>query len=351
MHHIFDRLTQLYCADSAWGEAIDIATRWVDHDPLHEAAHQRLIQAYAAAGDRTAALQAYRHCCAVLEAELSLAPSAETTSLAEDIRAQQLSIENAELSNKQDFAIPFSIAHKASDSQCSILPSLLIHERKAMFNAYHATLQGRAQILVVEGETDRGDTDLGAELAGWAIAQGADMLYGRAYDLGGRVAYQPLVDALRQRIDRERAPDDLLPDVWLTEISRLLPDLRDRYPDLPLPLTDAATAPIRLYEAVVQLTIALARRRPLVWIVDDLHCADVASLDLLHYAVRRWAASGVPILLLCTVRSEISNMAILGERAIADWLAPLARDRLVTCLAQRVPISAMRRPRHQAIAA
>ena len=351
MHQIFDRLTQLLCADGEWREAIDIATRWVAHDPLHETAHQRLMQAHAAVGDRAAALQVYQRCRALLEAELGLAPSAETAALAEDIRAQQLSIEQAAWSNKQGFARPFSIAQRAPDSQCSIAPPQRIHEHKALTNAYGAMLQGQVQILVVEDGTNRGDTDLATELAAWATAQGADVLYGRAYDLGGRVAYQPLVDALRQRLDQERAPDDLLPDVWLTELSRLLPDLRDRYPDLPLPLADEATGPMRLYEAVVQLTIALARRRPLVWMVDDIHGADRASLDLLHYAVRRWAASGVPVLLLCTVRSEALRTARRGEQAIADWLAPLARDLSVTCLAQRVPMMDVRRPRHQAIAA
>ena len=85
--------------------------------------------------------------------------------------------------------------------------------------------------------------------------------------------------------------------------------------------------------------------------VDDIHGADIASLDLLHYAVRRWAASGVPVLLLCTVRSEASRTAIRGKQAIADWLAPLARELPVTCLAQHVPMLDVRRPRHQAIAA
>jgi DNA-binding SARP family transcriptional activator len=88
MHPIFDRLTQLLCAEGAWDAAIDVATSWVAHDPLHEVAHQRLIQVHAATGNRTAALQVYQHCCAVLEAELGVPPSSETTALADDVRAR-----------------------------------------------------------------------------------------------------------------------------------------------------------------------------------------------------------------------------------------------------------------------
>jgi len=146
-----------------------------------------------------------------------------------------------------------------------------------------------------------------------------------------------VADALRQRIDQERAPDDLLPDVWLTELSRLLPDLRDRYPDLPPPLTDEATAPMRLYEAVVRLTAALAQRRPLVWVVDDMRWTDACSRDLLHYAARRWVASGVPVLLLfrCALRHRTRQHAAngncqlagpAGTRAACDLLRPEGAD-------------------------
>ena len=53
-----------------------------------------------------------------------------------------------------------------------------------------------------------------------------------AFEMGGRLPYQPLVESLPGRIERENAPDDLLSDAWLAELSRLLPNLRDRYPGL-----------------------------------------------------------------------------------------------------------------------
>jgi DNA-binding SARP family transcriptional activator len=347
MHPLFEQLTQLLCADGAWDAAIDVATRWVAHDPLHEVAHRRLMQAHADAGNRTAALQAFQHCAAVLEAELGVPPSPETTALADDIRARD-----------RRLALGVRQAPEAERDMLSlrvVRPATLMQGwsdlRQPLARAYHLARHGQAQILVLEGSTRRGENDLAADVAGWATAQGADLLYGRAYDLGGRIPYQPLADALRLRIDQERAPDDLLPDVWLTELSRLLPDLRDRYPDLPPPLVDDATGPMRLYEALVRLTAALAQRRPLVWMVDDVQWADVASLDLLHYAAQRWVADAVPILLLCTVRPEVSNAAVRGEWAIADWLRPLARELPVTCLAQSVPLSALRRQGLAALAA
>ncbi len=127
----------------------------------------------------------------------------------------------------------------------------------------------------------------------------------------------PLVEALRPRLEAENAPEDLLDDVWLTELARLLPELRGRYPDLPAPTQDELSAKMRLFEAVARLVDALAKPAPLVLLLDDLHWVDGASLDLLRYLGRHWKGHGSPVLLLCTLRREglepRSQLADLGR--------------------------------------
>src|SRR5207249_12276022 len=39
-------------------------------------------------------------------------------------------------------------------------------------------------------------------------------------------------------------------DLWLTELSRILPELRERYPDLPVPAGEVSEARGRLFEGV-----------------------------------------------------------------------------------------------------
>src|SRR5439155_1582052 len=116
----------------------------------------------------------------------------------------------------------------------------------------------------------------------------AQVLSGQAFEMGGRLPYQPLVEALRERLEAENAPEDLLEDLWLTELARLLPELRVRYPDLPLPTQDELSAKGRLFEAVARLFDALARRAPLVLLLEDLQWVDQASLDLLRYLGHAW---------------------------------------------------------------
>ena len=85
-------------------------------------------------------------------------------------------------------------------------------------------------------------------------------LAGQAFEIGGRLPYQPIVEALRHRIEAENAPEDLLADVWLAELSQLLPELRDRYPDLPTPLSgNIDLTRSRIFEAVARLCEALGK--------------------------------------------------------------------------------------------
>src|SRR2546429_9910018 len=105
---------------------------------------------------------------------------------------------------------------------------------------------------------------------------------GQALEMGGRLPYQPLVEALRERLEAENAPEDLLEDLWLAELSRLLPELRVRYPDLPAPSEDELTAKGRLFEAVARLVDTLAKPAPLVRLLEDLPWLAVGSLDRLR---------------------------------------------------------------------
>ena len=147
------------------------------------------------------------------------------------------------------------------------------------------------------------------------------MLQGQAFETGGHLPYRPVIEALRPRIERENAPDDLLSDTWLADLSRLLPELRDRYPDLPDPVGDKSVARTRLFEAVACLGQSLAARTMLVLFIDDVQWSDAASLDVLHYLARRFAESQTPALLLLTLR--------MGERAmppeLTEWRTSMER--------------------------
>ena len=139
--------------------------------------------------------------------------------------------------------------------------------------AYARAQTAGAQVVVLEGETGSGKTRLATEFLDWARGQDAEVLVGRTFEAEGGLPYAPLVAALRPRLERENAPDDLLGDLWLAELARLLPELRERYPDLPPVSEDETVGRGRLFEAVARLAQALVERAPLVLFLDDVQWA------------------------------------------------------------------------------
>src|SRR5260370_35025752 len=93
-----------------------------------------------------------------------------------------------------------------------------------------------------------------------------------------------------------------------------LPDLGQLFTDLclpaPLPLGDPALEKTRLFEAVARLLERLTREAPVLLFLDDLHWADPASIELLHYLARGLADQSV--LVLATYRAEeIATLRVL----------------------------------------
>ena len=81
-----DHLSRVSERSARPNDAIRFVRRWLDIQPLNEAVHRRLMELLAGAGQRAEALSQYDQCRETLKRELGLAPSEETTSLANRIR-------------------------------------------------------------------------------------------------------------------------------------------------------------------------------------------------------------------------------------------------------------------------
>ncbi|HEX6554032.1 MAG TPA: AAA family ATPase, partial [Ktedonobacteraceae bacterium] len=311
---LFDRLSSWQETGGEQEQALATLSRWLALEPLAEEAARRLMRLHLAQGDATAASRVYTTLRTRLDQELQVTPSPDTVALAEQMHASQVR--------------PGSRPPQRSTGE-SQPPGKLVAPlvgRAAAFRQLVGSFQqargGRPQVVLLVGEAGIGKTRLASEFVAWAQAQGAEVLSGQAFQMGGRLPYQPLVEALGPRLEAENAPEDLLDDLWLAELARLLPELRVRYPDLPAPTQDELTARGRLFEAVARLLDALARRTPLVLLFDDLHWMDGASLDLLRYLGHSWIRQGSRVLLVGTVRSEGLEL----NAQLAAELSDLGRD-------------------------
>jgi DNA-binding SARP family transcriptional activator len=296
IHQLFDELSGLYERMGDGERAIDTVSRWIVFDPLCEEGYRRLMRLRFSLGDRVGALRAYANCCAVLADELQIEPEPETVALAKHIR------------RTVPLRLPQSQSLHTSPGQplTSLLDSPFLGrsaEFGTLIKCYQRMDAGQPHLVLLQGETGIGKTRLATEFLGWAQAQGAEVLVGRALQTGRQLPYQPLVDVMRCRLERGNAPDDLLSDVWLAELSRLLPELSDRYPELPIPATDEALGHSRLFEAMARLIQLWAVQRPLVLVLDDMQWADTATLDLILYLARSLAQQPAPVLFLLNLRT------------------------------------------------
>lgn len=76
-----ERLTRGCLEVRQWDQAISHATRWISLDNLHEAAQRCLIEAYARANQKSAAIRQYEAFARLLDDELGAQPEQETTRL------------------------------------------------------------------------------------------------------------------------------------------------------------------------------------------------------------------------------------------------------------------------------
>ena len=149
---------------------------------------------------------------------------------------------------------------------------------------------GRCHVVTVVGEPGIGKTRLARELA-LRAGDRATVLVARCVAHGEGMTFLPLLAALR-RTD----PEQLLGGEQDAEL------VRDRLAAL---AEGGEAAPLgESYWAVRRLLEALARRQPVVLVLDDVHWAEPALLDLVDYLLERVSA---PLFVLCLGRPELER--------------------------------------------
>jgi len=360
---VFDQLVQGYLQRNAPELAILYARRRLALDSLHEPAHRQLMQFYALADQRAAALRQYDECKRTLQQELGISPDAETIALYEAIKTKQFPAVPLPTISKQ----PQSAAPTSEPIVEAEFDVFVGRERELAWlnDALNAARAGSGQILFVIGGSGRGKSALVQEFARRVQAVDPQLIVASGYcnsHTGIGDPYLPFREVLNQltgdvdtkwvsepvtklQLDRLRS---LMP-LTLPAFVRYAPDLIDTFVSRQSLLNRAGsvmtegtpwfeqlkTVPTNSTVALGQKHIfaqytaflkAITAKRPLLLILEDLNWSDPSSSGLLFHLSRQLAGSR--ILIIGTYRPDELALSWREDRhPLAGIISELKRQR------------------------
>jgi tetratricopeptide (TPR) repeat protein len=179
-----------------------------------------------------------------------------------------------------------------------------------------AASDGRGGLCLVAGEPGIGKTRLADEVAGLAAAQGLTVAWGRAWETGGAPPFYPWLEVLEALGgDAAGAP-------------RL---------DEPRPArgenanNDSKPERFAIFDRVLGFLSVRSRSSPLLLVFDDLHAADLPTLELLYFVSRSLRSRRIAVLgTLRDVQAQrapvVEALARLGREATQLTLAALGTE-------------------------
>ena len=190
-------------------------------------------------------------------------------------------------------------------------------ELERLRGAFDSAFAGRGSVVMLVGEPGIGKTRTTQELETYARLRGAQVYWGRANEQGGAPPFWPWV--LAGRSYRDQNSDEIRRREWepyASELQRIF-NLRALFPNLPeAPPADSEEGQFQLFDAMSGFLHGVSERVPLVVVLDDLHWADRATLQLLTHLARDLSHSR--ILVLGTYRDTDLDRRHPLSQALAD---------------------------------
>lgn len=303
--NVLDKLISALKNQREYSSAIFFANKLLTQNKVREETYRTLMQLHALNKNTAEVVHIYRQLQTMLQDELGIDPAEETIRLLDRLT--------------QNGSEPQTVGHS---------PTPLIgrvEEWERLLSVWKQATDGGKALLILKGEAGIGKTRLALEWKAWVESQGGWTAFAGCFPSMRSLSYSPVAAWLRS------LPVPQLGPVVLSELSRLLPELSERYPGLPQsnPIQENWQL-IRWYDAIERMLLA---RQPLLLILDDIQWSDRETLQLLSYLLR--SDTKAKLFVIATMRTDENPDDAVGtffsglhlERSLKEIeLAPLTEE-------------------------
>jgi DNA-binding SARP family transcriptional activator len=276
----------------------------IEAEPYRESGYVLLMEALEAEGNVAEALRIFERLRALLRDELGITPSPYAIAAHERLvipgqaPAERSAAIDGAHQGEARVPLPVELRAQAAATMLGRETELAELERWTRGAAEEPAVRGE-RLMLLSGDPGVGKTRLLAEVASRAHTAGTLVLAGRATD-ENLVPFQPFLEALGGYVETVSLAElRVVASRTGAELSRLIPELRRRLPELPPPEDgDSETERYRLFESVVDLLreLSASASAPVLIVLDDLHAADRPTLMLLRHLARASRSGSVSIL-------------------------------------------------------
>jgi DNA-binding SARP family transcriptional activator len=295
--------------------AVRALQRVLELERTDERVARELMRVLTAAGRASEAARVHQEVGRALREELGVEPS-------------QLSVELQKASAERERRL---VLARTTGFRCAYpfpSPRVLVGRAAELTRLQRIAERARTggQTVLVSGPAGAGKSSFVGRVIRSAQEDGVLCLAGGSHDSPTPLPLEPFQEALTDYVlnvplDSEAADANL--SVGTSQLAEVVRELRQHLGVSSAQPIDPATARMRLFGAILTFLRRASERMPVLLCVEDLHAADAATLQLVHYLARQTRSARVA--LLGTFRAE----EISAGSPLAQLLSALGRERLL----------------------
>ncbi len=278
MEHLFRRsLVRLSLHAEALGDleyALQLTHQALILDELDEDLHARVLHLLIGLGKPEEARRHYHYVQALMQREYQASPSPRLEALYQQATAH---------SSRMDVRLT---------PTWKVRPTMqvpFVGRKNILEQLQHSYLKGGG--VIIFGESGQGKTRLMQEFI-LKTSPTPRLLLTAPHPTESNLPFQPIIDLLRNHIQPEEWR--LLPSIWLSKLSLLLPELGELVQGViespileAMPEVAPGQARVVILEAIRQVFLMISRKGRLVFCLDDAQWCDEATLVTIAYLLER----------------------------------------------------------------